>query len=162
MTSSAWKNLERRGMGRIIFPCDSCDLGVNGPPVGTAGAARLLEPVVVENIAVVGLKVMEMYGVVEVVLGGGDGGIGGEVVVVSQLKTLEDFYAQNQRLSCEVREDEMGGYVEGDSVVVERVVFWGGGVVGEVHCVRVASVVEDVAHSVVRGDVACWIERSRH
>lgn len=78
----------------MIFPCDSCDFGVNGPPAvadAVTGAARLLEPLAVENIAVVGLKVMEMYGVVDVVLGGGDGGMGGEVVVVSQLRTLDDF-----------------------------------------------------------------------
>jgi hypothetical protein len=47
-------------------------------------------PVVLKN-EVVGLKVMEMYGVaeVEVVLGGGEG-IGD--VVVSQFNTLDDFY----------------------------------------------------------------------
>ena len=95
ITSSAWKNRDRRaGIGRMIFPCDSWDFGVNGPPVVATGGRRLFELLAVANIAVVGLKVMEMYGVVEVVLGGGEGGMGGwgGEVVVSQLKTLDDFY----------------------------------------------------------------------
>ena len=51
-------------------------------------------------------------------------------------------------------------YVEGGKG--EGVVFGGGGVVGEIHCVCVSCVVEDVAHAVVRGDVDCWIDWSTH
>ena len=52
MTSFASKNLDRSGIGRLIFPCDSCDFGVNGPPAVVYVTSRLLEPHAVENIEV--------------------------------------------------------------------------------------------------------------
>ena len=81
IVSSAQKNRDLNG--RLL---DSWDFGVSG----SRNAARLLDPTAVVNPELVGLTVMETYGVaeVDVVLGGGDAN--GEVVV-SQFNTFDGF-----------------------------------------------------------------------
>src|SRR5436190_20958097 len=104
-------------------------------PFSAAGVPAVLKS------ELVGLKVMEMYGVaeVDVVLGGGEG-IGD--VVVSQFNTLDDFYIR--------------------LVIYEREIYWFKRhfflcVTVEVHRVCMSSMLKHVTHSIVGED-----ERDSH